>query len=154
MRSCDMLAPSVTDGYPAASLPHTSLPTSYSSRLTRAPAHSRPAPQALLLLRLEHEGSARQLLGELFAPPHAPALAADPSDPSAAASAMAITAPLGSAGCGSVAGSSTLLEAMRGVSRRAFTEPLLAEQLSGEQRRMLQVGFSCVSSNLLLMPKS
>ncbi len=39
-----------------------------------------------------------------------------------------------------MAGSSTLLEAMRGVSRRAFSEPLLAEQLSGEQRRMLQVG--------------
>ncbi|KAG2487371.1 hypothetical protein HYH03_013942 [Edaphochlamys debaryana] len=87
---------------------------------------------ALLLLRLEHEPSSRQLLAELFAPPSAPAL---PTDPSGAA--MDLSGSGSGPGSTSVAGTSTLLEAMRSASALAFPEPQLSD-LTQEQRRMLQ----------------
>ncbi|KAG2438910.1 hypothetical protein HYH02_010705 [Chlamydomonas schloesseri] len=93
----------------------------------------------LLLLRLQHEESSRQLLAELFAPPGAPALPTDPHHAAAAANGNGLYGNGGgySAVSSSVAGTSTLLDTMRAASGLAFPEPQLSD-LTQEQRRMLQ----------------
>ncbi|GLC49201.1 hypothetical protein PLESTB_000193200 [Pleodorina starrii] len=85
----------------------------------------------LLLLRLEHDDSSRQLLAELLAPPGEAGLGGG------ALSAAAAAAMAAGGSAGSVAGTSTLLDTMRVVSGLAFPEPQLSD-LSQEQRRMLQ----------------
>lgn len=103
-----------------------------------------PRRQALLLLRLDHDLSARQLLAELLAACNAPALDLTGDAAAAAAAAEAGAAFSFAAGAGGMGGSgrSTLLDVMHTAAQLVVRQPHVTD-LDAEQRRMLQVRVPC-----------